>query len=249
MKLKQILLIFFLLFFLKNHAQNTPVNKVYGLPLDTLKKMVTKHPRYFKHLKNKWVKEPQKMTSDEMMLLYYGSCFLPDYQPVKEDKAVAKIAGLLGEMDFENALIEGKKLLTVYPLNARLNMLLGYAAKKTGQKRLADYYYKNYADLLRIPLYSGTGQNYEHGFVVRLVSDEYLILNQKDLELVEQAVRYYQKIPFDEFLVHNKLKDNKPMQTLPKQKLYMNIYLPFFVGQHKNFEMVQDEAKRKYKIK
>jgi len=223
--------------------------KVYGLPIDTLQQMVAKHPKYFKHLIQKWQKAPGKMSEDEMMLMYYGSCFFPDYNPVQEDKAVENIAKMTGEMDFENAIMEGEKLIKVYPLNPRLYMLLGYAAKKTGLKEKSKFYYKKYGDILRVPLYSGKGNSFENSFIIRIISDEYLILNQRDLELLQQELRYHNKIPYDVLRIKSKSKENKRNQLLSKEKLYFNIYLPFFIGQHHTYKMIQEDAKRKYKVK
>lgn len=222
---------------------------IYGLPVDTLKTMVQKHPKYFEHLKNLWIKQPEKMKEDELMLLYYGSVFMKNYKPVQEDEAVERIAKLMAEFDFQNAIKEGEKLLQVYPLNSRLYLLLGYAYKKIGLRQKSKSYYKKYGDLIRIPLYSGTGKDFERAYIVRVVSDEYLILNQKDLELVRQEVRYYNQMPFDVLLIKPVSKDNKRMTSLPKEKLYFNIYLPYFIGGHKTYKMVQEEAKRKYKVK
>ena len=229
------------------NAQKTTL-KVYGLPVDTLKTMVQKHPKYFEHLKNVWLKSPSKIKQDELMLLYYGSVFMKKYAPVKEDKTVEQIAKYTGQLDFQNAIKEGEKLMEVYPLNSRLYMLLGYAYKKIGERQKSKYYYKKYGDLLRIPLYSGSGKDFDNGFVIRIISDEYLILNQKNLEMVQQEVRYHNKMPFDVLLVKPVSKDNKRMKELPKDKLYFNIYLPYFVGGHKTYKMVQEEAMRKYKI-
>ena len=221
---------------------------VYGLPIDTLKIMVQKHPKYFEHLKNLWIKQSEKIKEDELMLLYYGSVFMEKYKPVQEDKAVEHIAKLIAELDFQNAIKEGEKLQQVYPLNSRLYLLLGYAHKKIGLRQKSKFYYKKYGDLIRIPLYSGSGKNYDKAFIIRIVSDEYLILNQKDLELVRQEVHYHHQMPFDVLLIKPRSKNNKRMTSLPKEKLYFNIYLPYFIGEHKTYKMVQDEAKRKYNI-
>ena len=183
------------------------------------------------------------------MLLYYGSVFMKKYEPVQEDKAVEHIAKLIAELDFQNAIKEGEKLQQVYPLNSRLYLLLGYAHKKIGLRQKSKFYYKKYGDLIRIPLYSGTGKDFEKAFMVRIISDEYLILNQKDLELVRQEVHYHNQMPFDVLLIKPVSKDNKRMTSLPKEKLYFNIYLPYFIGGHKTYKMVQDEAKNKYKVK
>ena len=243
-------LVFFVMisgFSLTITAQKKHFN-IYGLPVDTLKTMVQKHPKYFEHLKNKWLKQPEKMKEDELMLLYYGSVFMKKYDPVQEDKAVERIAKLMAELDFQNAIKEGNKLLLVYPLNSRLYLLLGYAHKKIGLRQKSKFYYKKYGDLIRIPLYSGTGKDFNKAYIVRIISDEYLILNQKDLELVRQEVRYHNQIPFDVILIKPVSKDNKRMASLPKEKLYFNIYLPYFIGGHKTYKMVQEEAKHKYKV-
>ena len=228
------------------NAQKTPL-KVYGLQVDTLKNMVQKHPKYFEHLKELWIKSPSKIKQDELMLLYYGSVFMKNYSPVKEDKAVEQITKLAGQMDFQNAIKEGKKLMKIYPLNSRLYLLLGYVYKKIGERQKSKFYYKKYGDLIRIPLYSGTGKDFDNAFTVRIVSDEYLILNQKNLEMLQQEVRYHNEMPFDVLLIKPVSKDNKRIKKLPKEKLYFNIYLPYFVGGHKTYKMVQEEAKRKYK--
>ncbi len=222
--------------------------EVYGIHIDTLADMVHKHPEYFIHLKNVWLKNPVKLSDDEMILLYYGSVFMPGYQPKKEDKAVEKIAGYMGEMNFEEAVKEGEQLQKIYPFSARLYMLLGYAYKRIGEKVKSKYYYKRYAQLLRVPLYSGQGKSFSKAFVVRNISDEYLILNHLDLELVQQEVRYFKQIPFDVMLIKTLSKDNKRMKILPKEKMYFNIYLPYFIGQGKNYKMLQNEAKQKYKL-
>ena len=248
MHLSKIFIWLFVSWSLSMPAQQKAPVKVYGLPLDTLKIMVTKHSKYFKHLNDKWQKAPGKMSQDELMLAYYGSAFLTDYQPVKEDKAVERIAKMMAGFDFENAIKEGEKLISVYPLNSRLYMLLGYAHKKIGQGKKSKLYYKKYADLLRVPLYSGSGKNFENAFVVRSISDEYLILNQKNLELVQQELRYNHQMPYDVLLIKPQSKDNKRAKVLPKEKMYFNVYLPLFIGQHKTYKRVQDEAKRKYKI-
>jgi tetratricopeptide (TPR) repeat protein len=242
-------LIFILLSGSKGFAQQQSGVSLYGIQLDTLAKMVKKHPKYFTFLQKKFVKNPEKMEQDEMILMYYGSAFLPEYHPKKEDEAVEKVANLMGQLDFESAVKEGENLIDVYPLNARLYMLLGYAYKKMGIKDRAKLYYNKYADLLRIPLYSGKGKDFKSAFVVRIVSDEYLILNQKDLELVQQELRYHNKLPFDVLLIKPKSKNNERMTELPKEKLYFNVYLPFYVGQNQSFEKLQEEAKRKYKMK
>ena len=221
--------------------------EVYGINIDTLAQMVHKHPRYFEHLKKVWVEKPHKLPQDELMLLYYGSAFMKDYQPKKEDEAIEQIAKIMAEMDFGKAITEGKKLIGVYPLNARLYMLLGYAHKKIGEKEKSKYYYRLYADIIRIPLYSGSGKDFDSAFIVRNISDEYLILNQKDLELVMQELRYHKQIPFDVLLIKPKSTDNRRMKELPKEKLYFNIYLPYFIGQGKTYQAVQEELKLKIK--
>ncbi len=244
---KLIFMVFILNISLILNAQKTQL-KVYGLPVDTLKIMVKKHPKFFEHLKKLWLENPSKIKEDELMLLYYGSVFMKNYEPVKEDKAVEKIAKYTGQMDYQNAITEGEKLLQIYPVNSRLHMLLGYAYKKIGERQKSKFYYKKYGDLLRIPLYSGTGKDFNNAFIVRIISDEYLILNQKNLELVQQEVRYHNRMPFDVLLIKPALKDNKRMKVLPKEKLYFNVYLPYFIGGHKTYKMVQEEAKRKYKF-
>jgi len=233
-----------------NYGQK-PVKKssfeVYGINIDTLAQMVHKHPRYFEHLKKVWIEKPHTLAQDELMLLYYGSAFMKNYNPKKEDEAVEQIAKIMAEMDYGKAISEGKKLISVYPLNARLYMLLGYAYKKTGDKQKSKYYYQLYADIIRIPLYSGSGKDFESAFVVRNISDEYLILNQKDLELIMQELRYHNELPFDVMLIKPASKENKRMKELPKEKLYFNVYLPYFIGQGKNFKALQEEAKLKIK--
>ena len=222
--------------------------KVYGISLDTIASLVKKHPGYFEHLAKKIQMKDKNMSQDELMMLYYGSTFQKNYHPTKEDKSVEKIAKQIAEMDFNGAIVEGKKMLQIYPVNARLYMLLGYTYKKIGEKKKAKWYYKRYADIIRIPLYSGSGDSFDHAYVVRVISDEYLILNQVDLELTQQAVRYHNQLPFDVLHVQKKSKHNQRASIPSKQKKYFNIYLPYFVGQGRTFKSVLDEAKKRFNI-
>jgi len=248
--MKYIYSIFFSLLLLGQvFAQKKQTVKVYGISLDTIDKMVQKHPKYFDFLKNKSQMRDKKMSEDEWVMLYYGSVFQKDYNPKKEDKAVEQIANKLAEMDFNTAITEAEKLRKIYPVNARLYMLMGYAYKKIGKKQQSKWYYKRYGNIIRIPLYSGTGASFEQAFVVRIVSDEYLILNQKDLELSQQALRYHNKYPYDVLGVQKKSAGNQRLDKLSKQKLYFNIYLPFFVGQNKTFKKELESAKKKFKVK
>jgi len=240
---------FVILIVFSMNAQSKKTIKVYGISLDTIASYVKKHPKYFDHLAKKIQMQDKKMSEDEMIMLYYGSAYMKNYNPVEEDKAVEKIAKQMAELDFSGAIVEGKKILKVYPVNARLYMLMGYAYKKIGEKEKSKRYYKKYGEILRVPLYSGSGKDFDNAFVVRIVSDEYLILNQKDLEMNEQALRYNSKYPFDVLQVQNKSKNNQRAANLSKRKMYFNIYLPFFVGQGKTFKDVLDEAKKKYRFK
>ena len=245
MKNKTFILIITVLISWSVTAQQKNAFEVYGIHIDTLKQMVQKHPKYFKYLQKKWLETPQKLDDDEMILLYYGSAFMQGYQSKQEDKDIEKIAQAMAEFDFGTALKEGEKLRKVYPLNARLYMLLGYAYKQTGDKAKSKFYYRNHAKILRVPLFSGDGKSFKKAFVVRTISDEFLILNYKNLELVQQEVRYHHKIPFDVMLIQPQSADNQRAKVLLKEKLYFNIYLPFFTGQGKTYKMLQEEAKEK----
>ncbi len=248
--MKQLISIFIIILMTFSiNAQNRKSIKVYGIALDTIASYVKKHPKYFIHLAKKIQKQDQKMSEDEMIMLYYGSVFMKNYHPKYEDKAVEKIANQMAELDFSGAVIEGKKLLKVYPVNARLYMLIGYGYKKIGEKDKSKWYYKKYGEILRVPLYSNSGKDYKNAFVVRIISDEYLILNQKDLEMNEQALRYNNKYPFDVLQVQEKSKNNQRVKNLSNRKMYFNIYLPFFVGQGKTFKSELNEAKRRYNFK
>ena len=250
MKHKTLILSILLLIIFAGYGQNQSKKssfEVYGINIDTLAQMVHKHPRYFEHLKKVWLEKPAGMPQDELMLLYYGSAFMKDYQPQKEDEAIEKIAEIMGGLDFSQAIIEGKKLRKIYPLNARLYMLLGYAYKQIGEKQHSKNYYQLYADIIRIPLYSGSGKDFDSAFVVRNISDEFLVLNQKEMELVRQEVRYYREFPFDVMLVKPK-SGNERIKTLSQDKLYFNVYLSYFVGKGKNFKALQEEARQKYKL-
>jgi len=232
------LLIFF--FFINFTSFGQIHTKVYGLELDSIQKWVKQKPAYFKYLQRKFLKT--NLDEDELVLLYYGSAFLPDYNPKKASKEIEKMTELMGNMDFEAGLKTGEILLKKYPVEARLYMLLGYAAKKTGDEKKSEFYYKKYGDLLRVALYSGNGKDFDSAFVVRSTSDEYLIINQKNLELLSQEVRYHNQIPFDKMTLAPKNYPDK------KQNVYFNIYLPLFVAQHKTYKDIQKEAIIKFKI-
>ncbi len=224
--------------FMNMQSQTAPV--VYGISLDTIRNWVKEKPAYFQALKRKFQKTD--LTESQMVMLYYGSAFLPGYQPGVAEKEIETIYKLTGNMDFEAGLKTAESLLKKYPVEARLYMLAGYAAKKTGDEKKSKFYYKKYGDLLRVPLYSGTGESFDKAYVVRSTSDEFLIINQKNYELKRQEVRYYNQMPFDKMLVSPK---NLPQQN---QEIYFNIYLPLFVANHLTYKDKQLEAIKKYKV-
>ncbi len=236
MKKNLFLLIGFL--FMNLQAQISP--EVYGISMDTIQKWVHEKPAYFQALKRKFKKTD--LTDAQMVMLYYGTAFLPDYKPEEAEKEVEIVYKLTGNMDFEAGLKTAEVLLKKYPVNARLYMLAGYAAKKTGDEKKAKFYYKKYGDLLRVPLYSGDGKSFDKAYIVRSISDEFLILNQNDLELDRQEVRYYNRMPFDKMQVSTK---KSPAE---KQDLYFNIYLPLFIANHISYKDKQLEAIKKYKV-
>ncbi len=213
--------------------------KAYGISLDSVKVWTQKHPKYFEYLKSKLLKKDVKISQEEMFMLYYGSAFVKGYSPKKESRAVEQVTQLINEFLYPEAIAQGKELLKQYPVNSRLYMLLGYAYKKENQKELSKFYYKRFADILKIPLHSGDGKTYEKAYIVRNFSDEYLILNQNDWELSQQRLGYHQKFPFDEM---------KVMRKGNKHKLYFNIYLPFFIGENRTFSQELQHGIEVYKI-
>ncbi len=236
--MKKYLFLFLSLFFFYLQAQNSPV--VYGISLDSIQSWVKEKPSYFKALQRKFQKTD--LSDSQMVMLYYGTAFLPDYAPQKADEEMKVVYDLTGNMDFDSGLKAAESLIKKYPVNARLYMLAGYAAKKTGNEKKADFYYKKYADLLRVPLYSGTGESFKKAYIVRSTSDEFLILNQQGLELLTQEVRYFDKMPYDKMTVNTKASPEA------KKDLYFNIYLPLFVAHHINYRDKQLEAIKRYKV-
>jgi len=224
--------------FMNMNAQSSPV--VYGISMDTIKQWVKEKPAYFHALTRKFKKTD--LTDAQTVMLYYGTAFLSSYNPNQAEKEIEIVYELTGNMDFDSGLKTAETLLKKYPVNARLYMLAAYAAKKTGDEKKSKKYYKKYADLLRVPLYSGTGKDYKKAFVVRSTSDEFLILNQKNMDLLSQEVRYFDKMPFDVM----KLSQTKSPEK--KDELYFNIYLPMFVANHITYKDKQMEAIRKYKV-
>jgi hypothetical protein len=231
---------FFFLFFYIVNVQSQKVPQVYGISMDSIQRWVMDKPGYFRALTRKFKKTD--LTDTQMVMLYYGTAFLPEYNPKEAEKEIEKIYKLTGDMDFQAGLKMAEHLMNKYPVNARLYMLAGYAAKKTGDNKKSDFYYKKYADLLRVPLYSGNGKSFKEAYIVRSTGDEFLILNQKDIELLSQEVRYYNQMPFDRMLVHTK---NNPKE---KKEIYFNIYLPLFVANHTTYKDKQLEAIKKYKV-
>ncbi len=232
--------IFFLFLLISIQIQAQINTKVYGIELDSIKNWVQQKPKYFQYLKRKFQKTD--LPQDELILLYYGSAFLKEYKPKDANSDVEVLSKYIGQMDFESALKTGESLIPKYPVEARLYMLTGYAAKKMGDKKKSKFYYKKYADLVRVAMYSGSGKSFDDAFVVRSSSDEFLIINQKNLEVLRMEVRYNKKRPFDKMLLAPKSNPND------KQEIYFNIYLPFLTAKHKTYKELQKEAILKYRV-
>jgi hypothetical protein len=131
---------------------------------------------------------------------------------------------LFKKRDYEEALPLGKEVLMENPVNIDIIYKIMVCCHHLDNKELAKKYATIYYAFLETIYNSGDGKGIKTAYVVIKVSDEYAVLGDLDLYIVQQALRGTTD-------VLSIAKDSRGNAHKKKKKriteLYFNVSLPF----------------------
>ncbi|MGB0870885.1 MAG: DUF4919 domain-containing protein [Flavobacteriales bacterium] len=231
--LKEFLLLISCIFF---YNQSFSQVDIFGISSDSIKIHVQEKTVDLDAICTNIRNVKQKYDPLDGVYYYYGSVFLKDYNPYGEEVDLKDVYNHMDEGDFVKAEKMTLDLLDASPGNIKMFRTLAeiyYELKDSTQSSL---YYNRFLDLLSVPLSSGNGYSMDSAYVVRLVGDEYLILNELKVKSQSQSLLFDDnQIPFD------MLKTDAILEE--ERKVYFNIYFPFKLGMINMFSKDSSDEK------
>lgn len=216
----------------------------YGMELDTIKEIVVTTEGLLQDLNQMMLDRDTNLAFEDYFLLYYGSAYLDGYSPYGEQGLKSTVYDAFDKNEYEEAVEICREIIREHPGNIRAYLNLVIAYENLNDTLLAEQYYDQYANLLSIPFFSGTGVSTDSAFIVRSVDDEYLILGEMGLELkAQQLIFDDQGIPYDRMVIATEEGEEE-------LAFYFNIYQPYLLGLAKMFsDEGEDKGKKSKKRK
>lgn len=170
------------------------------------------------------------LTHEELAMLYYGSAFMPDYDPYQEERII-EAADALARRDRP---WDARRLLDHFleknPASLRALLDKAYLSWVTNDSAAIPANYFRYYQMLSVPLKSGDGLSPETAIIVRSIQDEELVLNQLDRVALAKSIQTIGNLTYH------------VVSTAPEKKLdkrtdyYFIIELPLKLGKQKNID-------------
>ena len=206
--------------------QNLSAQKISEIDMDLIKKETqdSLSPTYYPTLIDRLLAFDTTLTKHEYQLLYYGNVFYKSYNPYGNAKQESEFMLLFKKQDYEEAIPLGKQVLQENPVNIDIIFKLMVCYHQLDKKVMAKKYAKNYYAFLETIYNSGDGKGIKSAYVVIKVSDEYAILGDLDLKIVQQALRG----TTDVLTISKGSRGNANKKKKKRIKeLYFNVSLPF----------------------
>jgi hypothetical protein len=192
--------------------------KLSNIDLDEIKKQTLDKngEYYYQPLLERFKKCDSTLTPIEYQYIYYGYALTDAYNPYGSSDDVDKMREAMSKESYNKALEYGLKAFKENPVDAGLILRLLICYDKLedfiSEKKIARIYFA----LLHVIYDSGDGKSENTAYVVIEVSDEYVIMNDLELDLKMQAL-----VGDCDRMTMVQPNDKKI------DKLYFNIYLPF----------------------
>lgn len=171
---------------------------------------------------------------EDLQTLYYGSSFLPDYDPYRE----ASIIEAADAMSRRNQHYESMALLENFlkknPASLRALLDKAYLSWVINDSLHTQMNYYRYFRLLQVPLQSGDGKSFETAFILRSEQDEELVLDRLNyIGLSESLVT-------NNGLYYHIVTAAEDDDLDKRRNFYFLIELPLRYGKQKNVEKPSD---------
>jgi hypothetical protein len=197
-----------------------PAQKVLTIDFDQIKKQIEdpQSPMFYPALMARFEKG-DSLSAEELKHVYYGSAFLPGYDPYNASSPESFVK-LYQEKRFGEAIPIGLKELARDPVNLKLTFRMLVCYNQTKNNDSAMLFARRHIGLMDAIYNSGEGTSEDKAMVVLRVSDEYEILRDAGLELKSQSLLQSEYGPTDRM----ELSQEKGKTAV--EALYFNVTMP-----------------------
>lgn len=134
------------------------------------------------------LRSKEVMRQDELVHLYYGWAYSGNYNPYFRDPGLGTSVAFLRDKEWASAIRPAMKVWESDPVNLQALYYLMIAHHELGDTVTAHFYGNLFYRFVDIIIESGDGLGVETAFVVNRIKDEYILLEQFDLEISRQAL-------------------------------------------------------------
>jgi len=209
-----------LIFFLNGLFANS--QQIGRIDFDQIKRNITdpESQYYYPDLIERILANDEKITHGEYKHLYYGNVFQEYYHPygssfVKKDFDEIYAAG-----DNKKIIEKGLAVLQENPVDIEVTLKVLLAYLNEGDTTMARIYGKKYYGFLDVIYASGDGETMESAYVVISVTDEYRVVGDLNLSVIEQYL-----IEDSDLLIFEK-KGQRRIRGKKIKHLYFNVRMP-----------------------
>lgn len=148
-------------------------------------------PSKYQGLMNRFLVNPDSLTTEEAANLYYGFAFTDDYNPIQTETAFTP-QNLFRQGKTQEAYDACKEELQKSPVSLSLLLLMSNITNQQNNKKEARYYYSRFYVLYSAVIASGNGFSKDKALKVLYIPDEYAIFrDMMSMKLVEHRLVDY----------------------------------------------------------
>ncbi len=195
---------------------------------------VTADSALYPAIASRFAEGDSTLSLEDLQVLYYGSAFLPGFDPYRE----ARIIEAADALSRRNRHYESMTLLDNFlkrnPASLRALLDKAYLSWVINDSLHTEENYFRYFQLLEVPVQSGNGDGFETAFVLRSEQDEELVLNKLNyVALRESLVK-------NKGLTYHIVTAAEDENLDKRRQFYFLIELPLHYGKQKNVEKPSD---------
>ncbi len=201
---------------------------VFGGQVEEIGKRIAADSLLYPNLSERFLEGDTTLTITELGTLYYGSAFLPEFDPYREERIIDAADALARREKPYDALSLLDNFLSRNPASLRALLEKAYNSWVVNDSLETGPAYKKYFQMLKVPMASGTGESPETAFVIRSVQDQELVLNELNLVGMKEnlVLRNGQSFHVVSSAKENDFNDRK--------NVYFNVELPLKRGKQQS---------------
>jgi uncharacterized protein DUF4919 len=203
---------------------------VFGEAVEEIGKRIAADSTLYPQLSERFSLGDTTLTLEDLGTLYYGSAFLPNFDPYREERIIDAADALARREKAYDALSLLDNFLSRNPASLRALLEMAYNSWVVNDTASTGPAYQKYYQMLKVPMASGTGESPETAYVIRSVQDQELVLNELNLVGMKEnlVMRNGQSFHVVSSAKENDLKTRKDV--------YFNVELPLKRGKQQSLQ-------------